>query len=196
MVGQAESNNGRFGVGEMPGLDLSLADILRRYQPPDLGVCWIAPAMGITLSWPNFDRWQEDLLGGTYNLTAGQVDTITIFTVPPIERAWLHYVLVEQNTGDNEVDHISYIPGGDYSNTQVLLRLIEQSTPTASLYWPDDANQGALDFSMNLPEPLLLEPGSRLQWTSTGAGVAASTYVSRILISRSRLVRVTAPSPS
>lgn len=180
--------------GELRNLDGALSDILSNYQPGAEGIQELQGCV-IALTHPEwaFFSWFEINLSAS--IPAANTDPVEIFTVPADQRIWLDWAMIFRITGDNLVSRITFTPPEDYrsgtADNGSLMRLV---TPAALAFWPDSGGVQTPDILM--PAPLLLEPGTVVSFIPDGSGVAASTFSSRLMMRRTKLVRARSPSAS
>lgn len=179
------------GQGDIPGLNQALLDLLRGYQPSEVGVCYVADQMIVTLPYPEWylHGWLEQDVTG--NIAATSSSTVVLYTVPQDERAWLDSWAVARASGDNDVGifELSYPTG--YFRGNAVNRLIE-ITPGDVVYWPDHGS-GQTGFTRGVPGPVLLEPGMQLQMRMDGVGVAITTYNYYLGLRKMKVIRALVP---
>ena len=130
------------------------------------------------------------------NLTAGQTEEPTVFTVPADRRYILEGYSISRNSGDNTIDYlIINHPDGYWDedpasaqNQEVLLRT---ATATSVNIWPDPSNWQT--YNLYSPGPKFLEPGTNVGYRSKGAGSSSSVFAVRITGKMTKLVAAQAP---
>lgn len=127
--------------------------------------------------------------GTSPSVAAGATSAVAVLTVPTDERWVLYALRVQRATGDNTIDSINVAydtpyrtgPSSTHRLTGTGLAATEVSVPngaTALAY-------GALG--------ILLEPGTTLGLTTSGVGVAASTFGGQALVRVTKVVRASTP---
>ena len=181
-----------FGPGDpsgvMAGLNASLIALLRNFQPGDLGVCVVDEKIQLSLPIAEWATWgwnQQD----TITLGAGASAVVTVFTVPNDERIWLDYARCGRSSGDNDFRAIQITPPAGYSSLAANYSIMSLATLATSIYWPS----GQQTADVDVPGPILLEPGTIIQLLPGGTGVAATNVRIDINMRRTKMVRALAP---
>ena len=177
--------------GSLPGLDDTLRDVLRSYRAGDVGIEEVSARIQVVMDIPAGMEygWVEDV---TAAYTAGQSTAEVVFTVPGNERAYLAAWVSERLTGDNDLRgmRITY-PVGYWSGTGAI-NLVRTTAGVTRMFWPDMGNDQAINLKVDV-SPVLLEPGTLVELEPGGAGVAASTFYSRVLLRRWKIARALPP---
>jgi len=185
-------------TGDIPGLEQALHDILGHYRagPDGLGLFGVG---GCQVSLP-IDNWlqyawlEHEL---TASQAAAETDPVVMFTVPTNERAYLDYIHGERESGDNTYINLSLtVPDGYQSGGESgLANLVVLAAAATRIYWPDDA--GTQGVNNVIPGPgLLLEPGTTVELTPSGAGAGATVFRYRVGLRRQKIYRALAPVTS
>jgi len=178
-------------VGVMAGLNASLLAILANFAPGDLGVCVVDEKLQLSLPIDHWAEWSWLESGTTASLGAGLGTAQEMFRVPEDERAQLLAARMIRSSGDNTIDDLlavfpaGYFPAGQ--NADLIVSLPD--TALSGLYWPELKD----DKSAYVPPPILLEPGSRVRFMPSGAGVSATVWTYKVLLLRTKMVRALAP---
>jgi len=180
-------------VGVQAGLNQSLLALLANFSPGDLGVCVVDERMGLNLPIPDWASWSWIEQGTSGNSAATTTDPLTIFTVPPDERAEIKALYVRRASGDNTVKSLDIVLPAGYSSGTGIFRLIEVATAVAAgfVYWPDPGVQQPANIDSIFP--LKLEPNSTVTITPDGDGVAITTWDYSIALERTKIVRALLP---
>jgi len=188
------STNGHdVSLGVMPGLEQSIMDVLTQYRPGALGVCEVDPKIQITLPVHLWDWWDHFEFVTLPSQGAGSTTAVTMFTVPTDERALLHMVRAARNSGDNQVGTFNTVnPVGYRAGSQAERPFQILATRIAAPFWPDPGATQALYISQ-VAAPLLCEPGTLINLTPDGTGVAGTVWACSLSMWRSKLVRARAP---
>lgn len=168
--------------GVFPGLETALAAVLRNYSPGDIGICEIEDKIQVAMPIPFWAEYPWYQLGDTASLSAAHSDPVVIYTVPGDRRYQLQDVSVQRLSGDNLLVDLDLIPpamnvGG--ANTRMKLYKAGDSGHY-NFSWPnlpgiDDT--GIIDnHRLYAAGPKLLEPGTVIDFTPSGAGVAATVF--------------------
>lgn len=182
-----------YAIGEIPGLDVAYLQALRQYRPGLLGPCYVGNLLIPTLSVPEWSVWSWLEADAAPSQGAGSTDVVTIFTVPPDERAWLDGVVILRASGDNTIINLDITYPADYRSAAVpAIDLIYLATVNARIFWPDPAGQQTIDHGNPLG-PILLEPGCTVRFDPNGAGVAATIWDYKIRLRRTKLIRALSP---
>lgn len=182
----------RRNSADMPGMDTTIFEVVRSYrQSLEAPASAIDPDMRVTLPVP---YWAEAGYtdNGTANFTAGQLVTLALLQVPANERSMLYGVQATRVTGDNTIERIRMVQPSGYQTGSGVVELIFLSTPATEIWWPDPGGQQTLDRGLPVG-PLLVEPLGVVEITSSGAGVAASTFDYQIVRRRIKMTRASAP---
>jgi len=177
--------------GVVSGLDASLINLLNNYRPGDIGICELADQLQLSLPYPEWHLWGS-AVSDNPSLTAGQSGTVTMWTVPEDERAWLYGYKVKRETGDNKMVNLALVMAAGYAEGPASVPLIEVATSVIDLWWPDPAGILTATGPLGFP-PILIEPGSRLTVSADGTGVSASTFRVNLILTRMKLGRAMAP---
>lgn len=187
--------NGSFGandpVGVMAGLNSSLLALLANFSPGELGVCVVDERLQLTLPIPRWAEWTWVESATSASQTAGGTPTIVAFTVPADERAELLAVRIERASGDNTVRNISVDFPALYSSGSAVvnMQIMAPDSAGANVHWPDPHP----DVTSYVNPPIPLEPLSLVKFQLEGDGVSASTFLWRVLMSRTKIHRALVP---
>jgi len=179
--------------GVLPGLERSLLAVLANYRPGDIGICEVGDKLQLTL---NLDHWAEWFHYQTFltpSIDAGANASVTVWTVPTDERAWLDFMYASRASGDNLVGAFVVIPPAGYFEGPLSPTYQVQQIPAGSEtpFWPDPG--GIQTVTTQAVGPILMEPGSQVQIVASGAGVGASTFNVRLALRRTKLMRAMVP---
>jgi len=179
----------------MPGLEESVAAILRNYNPGDIGICELADQVQLTLPAP---AWAESALlaGRTQSYAAGQSTALVALTVPTNERWFLSSFYVKVSGGDGNIDWVDCEPPEGYRDTAGVadfFRLVRLTTAGSEIYWPDNGGAQTLSQIQNPAESILMEPGTIIHVKMNGSGSTGGNLVSEWNMRRVKLIRAQAP---
>lgn len=178
--------------GVLPGLNEALIALLRNFDPGEYGVGAVDKLCTVTLPIPEWASWAYLHAGVTASVGAGVATDVVLYTVPADERAYLIHCAAVRLTGDNKLDKLEIVyPEGYYSDVDTLF-LMWYGPAISATYWPE-FSQSSSFFSAGPAGPLLLEPGTVVQFHTSGDGVAASTFDYQVMLRRTKLVRAQAP---
>jgi len=177
--------------GVIPGLETSLAELLRNYRPGDIGICEVANKFQITLPLTDWD-WYGYCADVDNTMAAGETDPEVVWTVPPGERAWLDAVSCERSSGDNKFTFLQVRYPATYSEGDGVFKLIVMGTTDSNIWWPDPA--GKLVEVWATPNvPLLMEEGCTVEPVPDGTGVSTTVFTSRLLLRRTKVGKARTP---
>lgn len=192
-MSQPNQDGLRPGYALMPGVPEAAREMFTQYRPSEQGVCALSPEMNITLPYAEWAwyEWVERMSTGA--LAAGETDPATVWTVPQDERNYLVHMRVALAGGDNDVQNLRlFSPVGYFASTgDASIVIAQKATPDQTMIWPDPSNIQTLVVWWN--GPILLEPGTLVQLTPAGAGVAATTWTVYLALRRSLIVRALVP---
>lgn len=185
--------SGQDSTGVMPGQQAALNSYLRNFSPGDVGTAGLANDMLLTLPVPEW-QWSSIYLEDNASpLTpASTAQDVNFYTVPTDRRAKLLGMNVQVAGGDNKINRLYIIYPIEYGpgvggNSMIPIRLASSAT---GVWWPDNAGvQTADDYFMPSVGPLLLEPGTKLSFRTSGEGVATTTFSYQLTLLLSPLVR-------
>jgi len=178
--------------GVMPGLEASIANLLRNYRPGDIGICELADKIGLTLPVTEWDKWVHfGRTAPTPSMAGGAETGVVFYTVAADERGWLEYVFAERATGDNTLRYLRVVVPSAYSDGGQNYGISEIAAGAAPHFWPDPG--GIQTVQMQAVPPVLLEPGTTLEVVGAGVGVSASTFNVEYALKLSKLTRAMAP---
>jgi len=191
--------NGHLSPGDtsgvLPGLEEAIRAVLRNYNPGDVGICEISDKIQLALPVPDWSSYcwteeRDDVWAAT--ASANQA----IYTVPSNERNHLVSWASHRSAGDNTFSILLVTSPAGYGSGSRIFNLMETGAGFTRLYWPNEGDGQDIASNAlvaNTHGPLLLEPGSILSIFPDGAGVAATTITSQILLIRTKLVRALDP---
>lgn len=174
--------------GNITGLGVALREFLRNYQINEdfQGISGCVLAMPVE----DWASWAWVASGATPSIAAGNSDTITMFTVPDDERAYLDDVYARIDSGDNTINQLIVVQPAGYGGGNRTLMLLDLTTPATTIYWP--SGQQTIEYGAG-PTPKLLEPGALLNVRPSGAGAAASVIEFNFSLRRTKIVRTLQP---
>jgi len=179
--------------GVIPGLDNAVPDLLRNYNPGEVGIAQMAPNIQVVLPYPEWAWWSKLIKGVTSDIPAASAVLVELFTVPADRRMWLDSCWMNRASGDNTINQFTIeFPTGYYETSgydQIVMANL--TSPTTDLMWPDTRGQQTLTHWA--PGPVLLEPGSRLLVKPQGDGAGVSKFGFNILGRITKLVRERTP---
>jgi hypothetical protein len=187
-------SNGAAGdlTGVVSGLNTSLLSMLASYDPGEGGVRFLDNTLRVVLPLVDWDSY-EYFHKGTVSLTGGAIDPVAIATVPGDERWSIEYVLTRVASGDNKIEAIAidYPLAYRSGSEQCLIKVLTTTGPVC--YWPDPGGAQPSDRIVNF-SPLRLEPEAVVYVDPIGSGVATTVIAFEIIMTRTKVVRVLAPS--
>jgi len=177
-------------TGVIENLDLALREYLAAYQPGALGLDGVGGCV-ISLpipDWATFS-WMENPAA---SVPAGSSVDLLVFTVPENERIWMQYFIGERTTGDNTLNGLNLVWPADYRNGTAPLNICTPTVAVTRLFWPDVGGILTLESQVG-QEPILMEPGTGVYLSPSGAGASVSTFNVVLLLKRTKLIRAQAP---
>ncbi|HIA03338.1 MAG TPA: hypothetical protein EYN66_15760 [Myxococcales bacterium] len=179
--------------GVIPGLDNAVPDLLRNYNPGEVGIAHMASNIQIVLPYPEWAWWSKLIKGTTGTIPAASAVLVEMFTVPADRRFWLDSCWMNILSGDNNINQFSIeFPSGYYETSgydQIVMANL--SSVGDNLMWPDVRGQQTM--TNWAPGPVLCEPGTRLLVKPSGDGAGTSAIGFNILGRLTKLVRERTP---
>lgn len=176
-------------AGILRGLDKALGDWLYRLTS-QASQCELSKECMVTfpiLDWHLYP-WVEQ--GATASIPAGSVTPVTVYTVPRDRRGRLTHLHLLRTSGDNTISFANVFQAAGYGTGNRSLSLGALVTPGTSLFWP---TQGQVAQAWGPLFPVLLEPGSTVTFTPTGAGISASLVDYYVALELTPMIRSRAP---
>jgi len=174
-------------MGQLRGGEAALASFLKDYRAPEeLGLV-------ITLPCPDWDKFAMLVRTTAPTQSAGETDIFDVYTFPGNIRGRLLGVRLVRDSGDNTLVDIQVRYPTEYVTNFRSMALVE-SGAIADLYWPD---AGALQQTTTTYQlasvPLLVEPGTTIRATPSGAGVSATVWHFELVVEGTHIIRDRAP---
>jgi len=173
--------------GTLRGGDRAMMEFLENYRGPE-GI-----GLQVTLPVPDWDRYAY-LITHLETWDAGRTASHSTYTVPDDSRAVLLAFRSFRVTGDNEIDSVHFVyPAAYQEGNEDESQLIAKGS-TLDIFWPDSTGiQSTSATYMKGPTPILMEPGTQLVLTPSGAGVSVSTFQTLIDVLVCKIIRAQAP---
>lgn len=147
----------------------------------------IDPELKITLEIPDWWCWVSQESGDTASIGAGSTTPVVLYTVNPDERNYLEAVWVNRSSGDNTIDAMDTTQSAPFGSGTTWLTRHLVTNPATDL-WPRWGTGVAGDLALG-GFPRLMEPGTQVRLTPSGAGAGASVFAWQVLVKRTVLVR-------
>jgi len=176
-------------AGVLAGLNQSLINVLRNFDPGAEGVCNVNPTLQLTLPIPEWAEWSWLEAATTASITAGSGTSVVLFEVPADERVTLWSCRVARATGDNEVQNFNLDWPTGYFSSSNDLEYYQPDAAASIVFWPNPA----VDPKAYTPPGILLEPSTQIRFQPSGAGVSASTFAYKLLLRRTKVIRALVP---